>query len=162
MAMGVHTQLRWGSVKYPHGLPALPFCHTILKAPKPTPPSYPKTLKSLGDHIRKRRLDLGLLQEQVARQIGVDATTIHNWERHRNSPHLPAIPKIIEFLGYAPCHTAKTLPEKVKSCRRLLGLTQKQMAKMIGIDPGTLAKFERGMGTPMETTLERIKGFLFG
>ena len=35
------------------------------KAPSLT---YPKELKSLGDHIRKRRLDLGLTQDEVAAQ----------------------------------------------------------------------------------------------
>ncbi|MFQ5675836.1 MAG: helix-turn-helix domain-containing protein [bacterium] len=140
----------------------MPFTHITLKAKKPSHLVYPKTLKTLGDHIRKRRLDLGLFQEQIARRIGVDAVTVYNWERNRNSPHLRVIPKIIAFLGYAPCQPAKSLPEKLLSCRRLLGLSQKQMAKMIGIDPYTLGKFERGKGQAMERTLERIEGFIFG
>ena len=38
-------------------IPALPFCHVRLSGPKPLPKAYPKHLKTLGDHIRKRRLD---------------------------------------------------------------------------------------------------------
>ena len=51
---------------------ALPFCYRSLSALKPNPPKYSQQLNTLGDHIRKRRLDLGLLQNQVAAQIGVD------------------------------------------------------------------------------------------
>ena len=36
----------------------------MLKSPKPG--LYPRELKSLGDHLRKHRLDLGLSQKEVA------------------------------------------------------------------------------------------------
>jgi len=55
----------------------LPFCHLTLKAKKPLPLGYPQILKTLGDHLRKRRLDLNLLQKEVAEIIGVDETTIY-------------------------------------------------------------------------------------
>jgi len=55
-----------------------------LKAPKPNFPKYPKELKTLGDHIRKRRLDLGLVKRQVAERIGVSEATIYNWGTQRN------------------------------------------------------------------------------
>src|ERR1700720_743605 len=54
------------------GIPALPFCHLRLSTQKPKSSVYPKELKTLGDHIRRRRLDLGLLQRQVAQLISVD------------------------------------------------------------------------------------------
>lgn len=48
---------------------ALPFCHLELRAARRKPATYPKQINSLGDHIRARRLDLNLLQKQVADQI---------------------------------------------------------------------------------------------
>src|SRR5438093_11371159 len=39
-------------------IPALPFCRLRLKA-KRTDPRYPRELRTLGDHIRKRRIELG-------------------------------------------------------------------------------------------------------
>jgi DNA-binding XRE family transcriptional regulator len=47
-------------------------------------------------------LDLGLLQKEVAAQIGVDEATIYNWEANRNQPAVRLIPRIIQFLGYGP------------------------------------------------------------
>lgn len=55
----------------------------------------------IGEHIRKRRFDLGLLQIEVTKQIGVTKSTVWNWE-HGTEPKLRHIPKIIEFLGYMP------------------------------------------------------------
>lgn len=47
-------------------------------------------------------MDLGLLQREVAGQLGVDVTTVTNWELNRASPALRLLPGIIWFLGYAP------------------------------------------------------------
>jgi transcriptional regulator with XRE-family HTH domain len=61
---------------------------------------YSDTLATLGDHIRKRRLDLGLRQRGVATQLGVNVNTLPNWEKHHSSPQLYLIPRVIAFLGY--------------------------------------------------------------
>ena|SRR5215831_1555163 len=59
-----------------------------------------KTTQTLGDHIRKRRLELGLFQRQVAEKIGVDMMTIWNWECNESSPQIQFFPAIIKFLDY--------------------------------------------------------------
>ena len=63
---------------------------------------YPKQLKTFGDHIRAKRLDLGLLQKDVAGIIGVSTDTITNWEKGRNQPMHWYYLKIQNFLGYSP------------------------------------------------------------
>ena len=80
----------------------MPFCHFQLTAEKPSCLPYPAELNTLGDHIRKRRLDLGLTQREVARKLGVTESTIWNWEANRSSRQLRFMPKIIAFLGYDP------------------------------------------------------------
>jgi len=64
----------------------LPFCHVQLSGPKPQTEAYPKHLKTFVDHLRKRRLDLGLPQKQAAEQIGVDTASIGNWESNKIQP----------------------------------------------------------------------------
>jgi transcriptional regulator with XRE-family HTH domain len=59
-------------------------------------------LVTVGDHIRRRRLDLGLLQREVAERLGADAATITNWELNRTQPALRFLPAIVGFLGYPP------------------------------------------------------------
>jgi ribosome-binding protein aMBF1 (putative translation factor) len=40
-----------------------------LKGKKPKDTAYPKAVKTIGDAIRKRRLELGLRQKDVAKMI---------------------------------------------------------------------------------------------
>jgi transcriptional regulator with XRE-family HTH domain len=142
-------------------IPALPFCRVSLKGQKPIPKPYPRQLKTLGDHLRKKRLDLKLLQKEVALILGVDETTIDNWENNHSSPRLRHIPGIIKFLGYVPFDTnTKSLGEKIVRFRRLLGITQKELAKTLGVDPSTLGRWEKGRGQPMKRQATKLATFL--
>ena len=79
----------------------MPFCHVTLRGQKPLPPAYPRELRTIGDQLRKRRLDLGLRQKDVARLLGVDETTVYNWEGHRTSP----LGRVrLEMLGFLRDH----------------------------------------------------------
>jgi transcriptional regulator with XRE-family HTH domain len=102
-------------------IPALPFCHVRLSGPKPQQKSYPKALKTLGDHLRKRRLDLGLLQKDVADQLGVDTASIGNWESNETQPMVHCLPAILAFLGDNPLPEADDLIGKLKRLRGTLG-----------------------------------------
>ena len=136
---------------------ALPFCHITLKTKKPLPSAYPRTLKTLGDHLRKRRLDLNLLQKEVAQKIGVGETSVYNWENNLAKPALRFIPRIIEFLGYVPFDTSNlSAGERIVVYRRLLGISQKKLAHRLGIDPCTLSKWERDKRKPPENVLKEV------
>ena len=140
----------------------LPFCKVTLTASRPILPAYPRQLKTPGDYIRKRRLDLGLLQEDVARRLGIDTDSATNCEKNRYSPRLYPIPKVIEFLGYVPDqynHDGKSLGERIVGVRRVLGIRQDQLAREFGVDPSTLARWERGDGRPSERNLGRLTDF---
>lgn len=60
------------------------------------PKGCPMETLTFGEHIRKKRLDRGLFQIEVARIIGVTESTVWNWE-HGTEPELRHMPKIIEF-----------------------------------------------------------------
>jgi transcriptional regulator with XRE-family HTH domain len=99
-----------------------------LKSAKPT--RYPNSLNTLGDHVKKRRLDLDLLGNDVAAQIGVHPTTMGNWEHNRTAPDLNLIPRIVEFLGYAPYSIPEGFYNWLRTARRALGLSQKQLSEL--------------------------------
>ncbi len=79
--------------------PALPFCHCELKAEKPSDFRYPTEIKTLGDQLRARWLDLGLYQKDVAAKLGVSEDTICHWESGRVKPSRVVLTKIVGFLG---------------------------------------------------------------
>ncbi len=138
---------------------ALPFGMVTLNTQKPS--KIPKILKTIGDHIKKRRLELGLFQMEVASILGVDECTITNWEKNRVAPRLSYIPKIIEFLGYEPeIFTRATPGEKLKRYRKLRGINQEQFARQLGIDPTTLSRMERNQGKLKSKIKRKIEHFI--
>jgi len=138
----------------------LPFCHAELRTAKPKSERYPNELKSLGDHIRARRIDLGLFQSQVADLIGVCPLTITNWEGNTTSPEVQYIPAIIRFLGYDPLTTGTSFPERLAATRRARGLTQKQLARKLGVDPAAIRDWENGQHEPSRKNREVITALL--
>ncbi len=81
-------------------------------------PTEPQTI---GDHIRRQRLGRKLLQREVADQIGVDTTSVFNWEAGITAPAIGYVPAIIEFLGYNPLPEGRTLGERLVRHRTTLG-----------------------------------------
>ena len=139
-----HSRLGLCAVDICTHTPALPFCHLHLRIQRPLSRAHPKALKTLGDHIRKRRLDLQLLQSDVAQRLGVTESCIWNWENSATAPVFPYWPAIIGFLGYNPLPKPQTLAEQLVQARKIQGLSQKEMAKRLGVDPSALARRERG------------------
>jgi transcriptional regulator with XRE-family HTH domain len=105
-------------------------------------------------------MDLGLLQKDVARQIGLNKDTIHNWEMNRTVPEVRVIPKVIDFLGYAPYDPAWTFGRWLRAVRSTLGLSQEQLAKRAGLDESTIAKWEREERRPLGIKLRVLQTFL--
>jgi transcriptional regulator with XRE-family HTH domain len=138
---------------------ALPFCYRTLRAQKPKDSRYPPDLRTLGDHLRKRRLDLGLRQRDVGHRIGVDACTIKNWELSHTSPETRHLPAIHEFLGYQPFEPGQSLAENLRFIRRTAGLSQEQFAERTGFDESTIAKWERADKLPLPRNLDRLRAF---
>ncbi len=72
--------------------------------------------------------------------MNVTTDTITSWELNRNEPTVTHIPKIISFLGYSPIfHQNPVVNYRIQN-----GLTQKELARILKIDPTTLLKIEKG------------------
>ena len=66
---------------------------------KPKPAGYPITLRTLGDRLRAKRVDLRLSQKDVAAIIGVSVDTLCYWENNRVQPSRRLLPRILSFLS---------------------------------------------------------------
>jgi DNA-binding XRE family transcriptional regulator len=93
--------------------------------------------KTLGKHVRKRRLKLGLMQKEVAEQLGVNPWTVLNWENGHTEPPISAIPTIIRFLRYDPFPQPQTVAEHLLAKRREMGWSVQEAAQVLGVDPMT-------------------------
>ena len=71
------------------------------------------------------------------------------------------MPGIIGFLGYNPLPEATTLTRKLVRHRTSLGMSKKKAAAALGVDQGTLARWEREeSGSSSGECLRRVRGFL--
>jgi transcriptional regulator with XRE-family HTH domain len=141
------------------GTVALPFCHLTLRTKKPKDSKYPTELRTIGDHLKRRRLDLGLLQRQVAERLRVSVENVRNWEWSKTKPEVRFLPVILDFLGYDPDRRPASHPEALRKARRAAGLSQETFAEYAGFDETTIAKWERGDHRPMPGSLERLRQF---
>jgi DNA-binding transcriptional regulator YiaG len=137
----------------------LPFVRVCLigRIPKP----YPENPTTLGEHLRKRRCELGLFQKDVAKLLGVNHWTLIGWETGRQkrvfARHEAAI---IRFLGYSPFPTPRTLGEAIRRKRRELGLTARELAGQLGWDEGTVRRYEQDVWVPQGERRNRVECFL--
>jgi transcriptional regulator with XRE-family HTH domain len=99
---------------------------------------------TLGEHLRKRRLELNLTQKEVADQLGVNPWTILNWEKGHTEPPMASIPAIARFLGYDPFPQPETLSQHLLAKRRAMGWSIKEAARELGVDPASWGNWERG------------------
>ena len=98
----------------------------------------------MGDHVRRKRLKMGLMQREVAELLRVNTWTILNWEKGRTEPPITSIPAIVQFLGYDPFLKPKTTSQGLIAKRRVMGWSIKEAAKAVGVDPCTWGNWERG------------------
>jgi transcriptional regulator with XRE-family HTH domain len=139
----------------------LPFCDLSLSGKLRLPDKYPRELKTIADHLRKRRFDLKLSQPQVAKIVGVSTDTITYWENGRFVPKVMFAPEIIDFLGYNPFQfETETLGGKVKYYRYQKGLSQKRFAKLLGVDPSTIKSWEENEFEPEAENSKKLAGYL--
>ena len=129
-------------------IPALPFYGLEISSIPP----YLRGLdnpKSIGEHLKKRRLQLQLLQADIAKIFDVCEDSITGWENERSVPQIQYYPKLIEFLGYNPFPVeTKTLGGRIKEYRILNGLSQEDLAKKMGVNESTIFSWEKGDHAP--------------
>lgn len=119
------------------------FVKSCLKAKRPLNPAYPSELKTLGDHLRKVRLDRGLSQSEVAKILQVTTDSVTGWELNRHEPPARLAKRIIEFIGYVPFDAyEQSIGRQLYLARLISGMTQRQVAKKIGCDPSSVRYIE--------------------
>jgi hypothetical protein len=62
-------------------------------------PEHPKTL---GEHLRRVRIDRKMTNVQAAHILGVTYQTVEKWEHNRTLIGPCSRPKVIAFIGYDP------------------------------------------------------------
>ena len=64
-------------------------------------PKYPKSPKTLGEKLRKARMDKGMTLKEVAALFGVTDTAVINWEIRGINPEGRNMERVKDFLENA-------------------------------------------------------------
>ena len=122
-----------------------------ITAQKPRPVGYVEEPYALREHLKKRRLDLGLPQIEAAKYFQVEEETYHNWENSNTMPRVRYNPAIILFLGYNPFFKdvkGLSFASKLGWYRIQCGLSYRRLGKLLQIDPDYLAAYAKGKKAP--------------
>ena len=121
---------------------ALPFYGWRLSGKRPKP-GYPLEINHLGDHIRRRRMGLGLTRKATAAILRTSDDSLKGWEEGRHLAMRPTqYPRIIDFLGYNPLPEPMTLGEAIRRQRLMRGWSIEKLASEAGVDPATVRRME--------------------
>jgi transcriptional regulator with XRE-family HTH domain len=105
-------------------------------------------------------MDRGLRQQDVARLVGATTQTVTNWELGRTRPEPRHLPKILTFLGYDPRPQGESLGERLRRKREGLGLTQRGLARCLGVDATTVYRLEKGRKPKSRRVREIVDDFI--
>jgi DNA-binding transcriptional regulator YiaG len=116
---------------------------------KPKNDGYPTNPQTLGEQIRKRRMDLSLLQKDVAELLYISTDCVTNWENNHAEPQIQYFPAIIQFLGFYPFKKdLSTLGGQIQYYRFTHGLNHKKLGKLLDVNATTIASWESNIHTP--------------
>jgi DNA-binding XRE family transcriptional regulator len=139
-------------------IPALPCLRFERQTRKPLHISYPENPGTIGEHIRRKRMDMRLLQSEVAKILNVSSDCITFWENNRTQPQVNYFPRIIEFLGFLPFEfDTSTFIGKLKSYRFKNGLSHKRLGKVLHVNATTIRGWESGKRTPLKGILKKLE-----
>jgi transcriptional regulator with XRE-family HTH domain len=145
----------------------LPNCHLHIKGLRCPCPDYWITTQTastapatLGEHLKRRRLELHRHQKEVAQRLGVHFESFKNWERGIAVPTVRYVPKIIEFLGYDPELVPETPSRRIAYARRRLGFTQEDLAKALKVDSVSIWHWEKAHFEPPDAKMRQLSEML--
>jgi DNA-binding XRE family transcriptional regulator len=142
-------------------IPALAFCDFDAVRQLPPLKRYVASFLDLATHIRQRRIDLRLSQDDLAELFGVTKDTIVYWETQQIAPDITKFPMILAFLGYNPlAGETDTLAGKLKQYRYVHGLSQRKLARQLGVSFTALKSWEENEFTPNPEHHKRLDELL--
>ncbi len=101
-----------------------------------------------------------MLQNEAAAELQTTVCTYRGWERNQRNPSFRYMPGIIDFLEYIPFDTEfEDLGQKIRAYRHFMGLRQKDLARLLGVDPCTICSWERGKHKPEKKHTKGLDAF---
>ncbi|MGW3201935.1 helix-turn-helix transcriptional regulator [Streptomyces sp. NPDC001118] len=104
-----------------------------------------------GDRLRRARRRRALSLAELAVAVDSNPNSISRLERGEQKPPPALLRSLAEVLGVKPTYLAP-LPSKptLRHIRERAGLTGSEIARALGVTPGTVSSTERGVTHPRD------------
>jgi len=100
------------------------------------------------------------MQAEAARHLGVSTATVLGWEKRGREPAIRQWPAILAFLSCDPHPEPQTTAGRLMSVRRRRGWSQKKLARDLGVDPTSVARWEAGHEPRNRRSREAVEDLL--
>jgi site-specific DNA recombinase len=128
---------------------------------KPSSQNYPENPATIGEQIRKKRIDSGLTQAGLAKILEVSVACITNWENNRSKPQISYYPRIHNFLGHCTISIDETtFRGRLRTYRCRNGLSRKDIALLLKVDTSTVRAWENGINMPSQKKIDEMGALL--
>jgi repressor LexA len=126
-----------------------------------------ETGKFSGEKLKELRKKRRLTQEELAERIGVTRVAVAKWEAGERTPKGEYLVRLASELGVSPSYffesdnqDKKFKPEKLAGLRKKKGLSQEELAELVGVTRSTVAKWEIGNRVPKGDHLMKLSDVL--
>ena len=124
-----------------------------------------------GDLIRRERVRRGMFQVELANRLGVSKGSIIAWELSHRVPRHSNLRALREWLAEEDIKLpasqypltellAPDLGARIRDRRREWAMSRTELAELLGVDRGTLTKWENGMHIPSDVKAQRLLEWL--
>ncbi|MDM1048335.1 helix-turn-helix transcriptional regulator [Sphingobacterium hotanense] len=154
----INLQKLLGDRKFQHNSPlVLPSLLFKLEFRKPIHQNYPQNPTTIGEHLRKKRIDSDLSQAELAKILGVSTDCLTYWENNRSSPQITYYPRIHHFLGfYTTTFNETKFCDLLRSYRWKDGFSFRALGSLLKVDATTVRAWEKGLSLPSRKMNEKL------
>ncbi len=123
-----------------------------------------------GIDVKRLRRRLGLTQNALAELIGVSAAAVTSWETGKTIPSrdnrralaelsekpLSEVEEELTRSGIMLPHEEAMSPEEIRQIRTAAGLSQRELAKEIGVSVNSVSNWETGRTAPRRASVKEL------
>ena len=123
----------------------LPICSFSIKAKIPSLSRVAIEPRTLGDYLRKTRLERGIQQQVLAKELEANSVYLSKWELNHTPVHPKYLNDVITFLGFIPKlkSTFDQLGTRTQIWRIENKTTLKVFAEMLNIPKEEILRLEQ-------------------
>ena len=120
----------------------------------------------LGPRLKSHRIAWDMTQADLAEHLNVPSATIGSWERGKGTPTVQNGPQLAEWLtdpvpaGRMREPVNSDLGERIKTKRVMLGISQAELGRRLGVDKKSIREWESGRRAPSRTYAQTLDEWL--